>query len=42
MATPDDVGPRLAELLARADYENGRERGPRRTPQSSTQYVDWF
>ena len=41
-ATPDEVGALLYELLARARYENGRERAPRRTPRASTQYVDWF
>ena len=38
----DALGERCAELLARARFENGRERGPKRTPKASTQYVDWF
>jgi hypothetical protein len=41
-AAPDDVGVALFELLARAAYENGRERGPRRTPKATSEYVDWF
>jgi hypothetical protein len=41
-ATPDEIGATLYELLARADYENGRERKPKRTPQRSSQYVDWY
>lgn len=38
----DDVGAALAEALARARYENGRERRATRTPTRSTRYVDWF
>ena len=41
-ASLDEVGERCAELLARARFENGRERGPKRTPKASTQYVDWY
>lgn len=41
-SSPDEVGTELAELLAQARYENGRERGPKRRPTSSTPYVDWF
>ena len=41
-ASLDDVGAVCAELLARASFENGRERRPTRTPTSSTRYVDWY
>ena len=41
-ASLDEVGIRCAELLARASFENGRERGPKRTPKASTEYVDWY
>lgn len=45
-ASIDDVGPLISELLAKAEYENGRAAGARsaarRSPKSSTQWVDWY
>jgi hypothetical protein len=38
----DEAGFTLYELLARARYENGRWRGPKRRPKSTSQHVDWF
>lgn len=42
----DDVGPLISELLAKAEYENGRAAGARsaarRSPKASTQWVDWY
>ena len=42
----DDIGPLISELLAKAEYENGRAAGARsaapRSPTSSTRWVDWY
>lgn len=43
----DEVGPLISELLAKAEYENGRAAGAqrsaaRRSSKSSTQWVDWY
>lgn len=38
----DAVAAQLDALLARGDYENGRDRGPRRQPAATGQHVDWF
>ena len=43
-AAPDEVGPLLDVLLARADFENGRYTpdAARRTPRASSESVDFF
>lgn len=45
-ASIDDVGPLISELLAKAEYENGRAAGARSAargaPKSSTRWVDWY
>jgi len=38
----NEVGALLSQLLAKADYENGRERRPRRAPTRTTAFVDFF
>lgn len=42
---PRDAAVEVYELLAKASFENGRAAAPpksRRTPRSSTEWVDWY
>ncbi|GAQ86648.1 chaperone DnaJ-domain superfamily protein [Klebsormidium nitens] len=38
----DEVQYQMEMLIATANFENGRDRKPRRTPKKRDQYVDWF
>eukprot|EP00242_Pyramimonas_sp_CCMP2087_P000743 CAMPEP_0198230292 /NCGR_PEP_ID=MMETSP1445-20131203/114585_1 /TAXON_ID=36898 /ORGANISM="Pyramimonas sp., Strain CCMP2087" /LENGTH=240 /DNA_ID=CAMNT_0043910823 /DNA_START=388 /DNA_END=1111 /DNA_ORIENTATION=- len=38
----NEVDFRLFELITKAEYENGRERKPKRKPKRSSKWVDWF
>ena len=43
MSSVDEAEYRIYELVAKANYENGRERNPKkRTPKKSTKWVDWY
>lgn len=41
-ADPEDIQYRMEMLIATANFENGRDRKPKRTPKKRDEYVDWF